>query len=44
MIRVARKCSKAINKKNVFIATDDAGISKVVEEYGFQFIMTSKQN
>ena len=44
VIRVARKCSKSINKKNVFVATDDKRISKVVKEYGFQFIMTSKKN
>ncbi len=44
VIRVARKCSKAIGKENVFVATDDRRISFVVKEYGFKFIMTSKKN
>ena len=44
VIRVARKCSLAINKKNIFIATDDTRISKVAELYGYQYIMTSKKN
>ena len=43
VIRVARKCSKAIGKENVFVATDDRRISFVVKEYGFKFIMTSKK-
>ena len=44
VIRVVRKCTKALNKKNVFVATDDKRISKVVKEYGFNYIMTSKKN
>lgn len=44
VIRVVRKCIKALNKKNIFVATDDKRISKVVKEYGFNYIMTSKKN
>ena len=44
VIRVARKCSRAIKKKNVFVATDDLRIAKVVKNYGFNTIMTSKKN
>ncbi len=44
VIRVARKCSKAIGKENVFIATDDHRISFIAKKYGFKFIMTSKKN
>ena len=44
VIRVARKCSKAIGKENVFVATDDHRISSIVKEYGFKYIMTSKKN
>ncbi|MDC0925575.1 3-deoxy-manno-octulosonate cytidylyltransferase [Candidatus Pelagibacter sp.] len=43
VIRVAIKCSKAIEKKNVFVATDDSRIAKVVENNGFNYIMTSKK-
>ncbi len=43
IIRVARKCSIAIDKKKVFVATDDSRIAKTVEDYGFQYIMTSKK-
>lgn len=44
VIRVARKCIKALKKQNVFVATDDKRISSVVEDYGFHYIMTSKKN
>ena len=44
VIRVARKCSKAIGKENVFVATDYHRISSIVKEYGFKYIMTSKKN
>lgn len=38
---VAEICEKAIGKANVFIATDDVRIKKVVQENGFQVVMTS---
>ena len=44
VIRVIRKCIKALNKQNVFVATDDKRISTVVEHYGYKYIMTSKKN
>ena len=44
VIRVVKKCVKAIGKKNVFVATDDKRISDVVTKYGYNFIMTSKKN
>lgn len=44
IIRVARKCIKVLGKQSVFVATDDKRISNVVEEYGFNYIMTSKKN
>ena len=44
IIRVARKCVKVLGKQSVFVATDDKRISNVVEDYGFNYIMTSKKN
>ena len=44
VIRVVKKCIKAISKNNVYVATDDKRISKVINDYGFKYIMTSKKN
>ncbi len=44
IIRVVRKCIKALGKQSVFVATDDKRISTVVEDYGYNYIMTSKKN
>ena len=44
VIRVIRKCIKAIGKQSVFVATDDKRISTVVKDYGYNYIMTSKKN
>ena len=41
IIWVAELSAKAVGKSNVFIATDNLKISQKVEEYGFNFIMTS---
>ena len=41
IIWVAEISEKAVGKENVFIATDDLRISKKVNEYGFNSIMTS---
>ena len=41
IIWVAEICSKAVNAKNVYIATDDRRISEIVIKKGFQVIMTS---
>ena len=44
IIRVVRKCIKALGKQSVFVATDDKKrISTVVEDYGYNYIMTSKK-
>ena len=37
---VAENCSKAVNSKNVYIATDDKRISEIVIKKGFQVILT----
>lgn len=44
VIRVAKKCAQAMKKENVYVATDDIRISSVVKDYGFKYIMTSKNN
>ena len=44
VIRVVKKCVKAIGSENVFVATDDLRIAKVVMDYGYNYIMTSKFN
>ena len=43
ILRVADICSKMINKKNIYIATDNEKIKKVVLEAGYNTIMTSKK-
>ena len=42
IIWVAELCVKAVGEKNVYIATDDDRIYKVVTKRGFSAIMTSK--
>ena len=42
IIWVAELCVKAVGEKNVYIATDDDQIYKVVTKRGFSAIMTSK--
>ena len=44
IIRVVKKCVQAIGSDNVYVATDDKRISKVVNDYGYKFVMTSKKN
>ena len=44
VIRVLQKCVKAVSRENVYVATDDKRISDVVNKYGYNFIMTSKNN
>ena len=41
IIWVAELSETAVGKKNVYIATDDERISKKVNEYGFNSIMTN---
>ncbi len=43
IIRVANICLKVLPKKNIFIATDSKKIGKLVEEYGFKYILTSSK-
>ena len=44
IIRVVKKCVLAIGSDNVYVATDDKRIANLVKEYGYKFIMTSKNN
>ena len=41
VIRVADIASKVVPKENIYIATDDDRISKVVKDYNYKVIMTS---
>ena len=43
VIRVANICAKVVGKNNVFIATDDIKIIKVVNFYKFKYILTSRK-
>ena len=43
ILRVADICSKAVGKKNTFVATDHAKIKNVVKNFGYNVIMTSKK-
>ena len=40
---VAERSSQAVGIENVYVATEDARIAKVVELAGFQYVMTSKE-
>jgi len=42
IIRVARICEKIIKRENIIIATDSKKIIKLVEEYKFKGMLTSK--
>lgn len=42
VIRVARIVEKALGKENTYVATDDIQIKELVEEYGFNAVMTSE--
>ena len=41
IIRVVEIACKAVGKENVFVATDDVRISDVIENYGYNYIMTT---
>lgn len=41
VVWVAELSSKALGKENVYVATDDKRIAKAVEDYGYNFVMTS---
>ena len=41
VVRVADIASKVVPKENIYIATDDDRISKVVKDYDYKVIMTS---
>lgn len=43
IIRVANTCAKAIDKKYVYIATDDKRIKDCADLFGFNSILTSKK-
>ena len=43
ILRVADICSKAIGKKNIFVATDHKKIKSVVEAAEYKVIMTSSK-
>ena len=43
ILRVADICRKVVDKKNLFIATDNKRIAKVVTNAGYNFIITSKK-
>ena len=44
VIRVVRKCIIAFNRNDVFVATDNVVIANTVKNYGYNYIMTSKNN
>jgi len=41
IVWVAELCAKALDKKSVYVATDDKKISEVVVNHGFNVVMTS---
>jgi 3-deoxy-manno-octulosonate cytidylyltransferase (CMP-KDO synthetase) len=41
IVRTYQQCAKAINPKQIYVATDDLRIANVCEQYGIQVIMTS---
>lgn len=43
VIWVAELTAKALGKENVYIATDDQRIAEVVNNFNFQFVMTSEK-
>jgi 3-deoxy-manno-octulosonate cytidylyltransferase (CMP-KDO synthetase) len=42
ILRVCDICAKVLEKKNIYVATDDKRISTVVKNSGYKFIKTSK--
>ena len=42
IIRVAKIVEKALGKENTYVATDDKQIKDLVEQYGYNAVMTSK--
>ena len=40
IIRVCNICEKVIKKKNIYVATDDNRIARVVEKFGYNCILT----
>tara|TARA_Y100000593_G_scaffold24469_1_gene48801 strand:- start:2155 stop:2946 length:792 start_codon:yes stop_codon:yes gene_type:complete len=43
VVRVADLSAKAVGEENVYVATDDIRIKKVVEEHGYNVIYTSEE-
>ncbi len=43
VIRVARICQKVLPKNNIYVATDSKKIGKLVEEYGYKYVLTSSK-
>ena len=41
IIMVVELSCKAVGKENVFVATDDNRIANVIEDYGYNYIMTT---
>ena len=41
VIHVAERAARALGKENVYVATEDDRIAEVVENHGFQAVMTS---
>lgn len=42
IIRVCNICEKILKKKNIYVATDDNRIARVVKKFGFNYILTKK--
>ena len=43
ILRVAEKCKKIVNKKNIFILTDDKRIQSLVKKNNYKALMTPKK-
>ena len=43
IVHVARRTSEALGVSNTFVATDDERIRRVVEDHGFQVVMTTSE-
>lgn len=41
IVRTYQQCAKAVNSKQIYVATDDLRIKDVCEQYGIQVVMTS---
>ena len=42
IIRTCMQCSKAVSKRNIVVATDDIRILRLVKNYGYNCLITSK--